>query len=1207
MAKQINTRIINKHDTQANWAKATGFIPEKGEILVVDDLTPPGIMVGDGATPASELPMSVMQADWNETDSTSAAYIANKPVNSDGNFIGDITGTAPHAIEADSATKATKLTTARTIGLSDGATGTATSFDGSKNITIPVTEMKEAYLTWGGKDHKASMSPLDAALLPEFGSNRLAYMNPDDIFVEYSNDGGATWQVYNLTNEQKTNLVTTVNTIRIGGGQVSTGTPDQKVRVTLTASNGKLYCTAKKILIDYHGNGAAGGYVDIERAPIGSPDIFVAYKTVQLGGDSAWNIIQTNFLFGGSNSQTEQTRKLRLTFGITGTSYGSALAGIKSIYLVSSDSWALPSNMSKYGRLYGIDGNQNATFPAKISAVELSTSGSVEIEGALLLPNASNTPETEKITDTYSFRVTANKNITNLTTVDGALTTIQEIAGNSIIDEEEGIKHAEIERIESFGPNLFDASKIKASNIKVNYDGSEIFMPLATSGNGYTSTGAKLYELCPELRVGDTAYLNFSESKPTGMRYFYLSASKGTWYGVNGKKTITQDDLNSTVIFYANNVTNGYTEKTSFLDFRITREPNAPFVPYTKDVYEPIGGLTLGIYDTLNPEQKILTRRTSSYILTGTETWTTGSGAAEGANVYACNVIDSNAKSSGRGICDRYDYDLTKATNTWGIYGGSYYLVFCVSTSDYPTLSSWTQYLKDQYAAGTPVSIIYETKPVEETVEVPLGYTAYNSGTEQIIGNGVLPTITQTYSIHENPTEACTKGYVNNGLAKKLDKVGGTITGSLIVEGSTDTDLSALVVKNSDATYGLTYEGDAFKLGLGSVDDNNDFTFDEGEGSPIALRADSSTFTDGHMVVWSTDGNKLVDGGPAGSDIVYSPNGTMLSQKLDGDGSFEFVNEPANITSKQFTEATRVGAYSVTLGGKSAATGKRALAEGTSTWAEGNYSHAEGNKSYAKGAQSHAEGAQTYAFGDQSHAEGWKTYANGSSSHAEGAGSFAIGKNAHAEGQDGHAYGTAAHAEGNNVTVYGDYAHGEGDETYTQGAAAHAEGRSTRAEANYAHAEGFSSHATNTSAHAEGQGSNASGEASHAEGIFTVASGYAAHAEGNRTEAIHDNSHAAGAYTRTSRQNQTVVGQANKDDENALFIVGNGYYEWPSFSSTNPAESSRKNAFAVMASSEPTIKVGSTTLTEAELQQMKSSGGTQMITARIEKGVLIVS
>lgn len=315
---------------------------------------------------------------------------------------------------------------------------------------------------------------------------------------------------------------------------------------------------------------------------------------------------------------------------------------------------------------------------------------------------------------------------------------------------------------------------------------------------------------------------------------------------------------------------------------------------------------------------------------------------------------------------------------------------------------------------------------------------------------------------------------------------------------------------------------------------------------------------------------------------VYSPNGTMLSQKLDGDGSFEFVNEPADIREdnpKQFTEENRVGTYSVTLGGKSAATGKRALAEGTSTWAEGNYSHAEGNKSYAAGAQSHAEGAQTYAYGEQSHTEGWKTRAVGSSAHAEGAGTAAMTSNSHAEGQDAYAYGSASHAEGNSSIVYGNYAHGEGDATYTHGVAAHAEGSKTRATADYTHAEGHTTHATNIAAHAEGSNTNAAGERSHAEGNFTTASGYNTHAEGDHTEAIHDNSHTSGWYTRSSNKNQTVIGQTNKDDADALFIVGNGLFD----SYDVPTDSQRSNAFAVMNYEEPTIKIGNTTLTEAQL------------------------
>jgi hypothetical protein len=44
---------------------------------------------------------------------------------------------------------ATKLATARTIGISGGATGTATSFDGSLNVTIPITALNMQYVTAG--------------------------------------------------------------------------------------------------------------------------------------------------------------------------------------------------------------------------------------------------------------------------------------------------------------------------------------------------------------------------------------------------------------------------------------------------------------------------------------------------------------------------------------------------------------------------------------------------------------------------------------------------------------------------------------------------------------------------------------------------------------------------------------------------------------------------------------------------------------------------------------------------------------------------------------------------------------------------------------------------------------------------------------------------------------------------------------------------
>lgn len=46
--KTFQGRIVQKHDTSANWEKATNFIPLKGEIIIYDDLNK--IKIGDGAT-----------------------------------------------------------------------------------------------------------------------------------------------------------------------------------------------------------------------------------------------------------------------------------------------------------------------------------------------------------------------------------------------------------------------------------------------------------------------------------------------------------------------------------------------------------------------------------------------------------------------------------------------------------------------------------------------------------------------------------------------------------------------------------------------------------------------------------------------------------------------------------------------------------------------------------------------------------------------------------------------------------------------------------------------------------------------------------------------------------------------------------------------------------------------------------------------------
>lgn len=57
--KKIYGRLVQKHDTQANWEKATGFIPMAGEIIIYDidaTHTHERVKVGDGKTLVSALP-----------------------------------------------------------------------------------------------------------------------------------------------------------------------------------------------------------------------------------------------------------------------------------------------------------------------------------------------------------------------------------------------------------------------------------------------------------------------------------------------------------------------------------------------------------------------------------------------------------------------------------------------------------------------------------------------------------------------------------------------------------------------------------------------------------------------------------------------------------------------------------------------------------------------------------------------------------------------------------------------------------------------------------------------------------------------------------------------------------------------------------------------------------------------------------------------
>lgn len=138
--------------------------------------------------------------------------------------------------------------------------------------------------------------------------------------------------------------------------------------------------------------------------------------------------------------------------------------------------------------------------------------------------------------------------------------------------------------------------------------------------------------------------------------------------------------------------------------------------------------------------------------------------------------------------------------------------------------------------------------------------------------------ITRLYdSVDENTTG------ISDLKESKLDKTGGTVSGDLEVagnlwvigqtfesvleklnvrdavivtnaEGATLAVLSGFATRTgSDTTYGIMYDpaSDSVKLGLVTVDENGVYRFADGEGSPVATRADSANMVDGNIVTWN--------------------------------------------------------------------------------------------------------------------------------------------------------------------------------------------------------------------------------------------------------------------------------------------------------------------------------------------------------------------
>lgn len=247
---------------------------------------------------------------------------------------------------------------------------------------VPGSSPGNVYATdvgWGGKAVVGAVSPVSAALIGAIGSNKFELCDPAGVKVEYSTDGGDTWEDYGCNDPNKIQLLSESLGTNLTIGKVDNrdryATVNDRLRVTVTANDCNVYTMLKSILLNVSTNGSHKCTVTIEQSQIGAPDDFAVISTNNIDGWTGWNEIPLEKSFGGAQSQVYQTNSIRLTFqaGQPPTSGGSkGNLALLNLLFIGITTWRVNSNIARFGHLYKYDYAGNATFPAEVAAQSFS-------------------------------------------------------------------------------------------------------------------------------------------------------------------------------------------------------------------------------------------------------------------------------------------------------------------------------------------------------------------------------------------------------------------------------------------------------------------------------------------------------------------------------------------------------------------------------------------------------------------------------------------------------------------------------------------------------------------------------------------------------------------------------------------------------------------------------------------------------------------
>lgn len=371
---------------------------------------------------------------------------------------------------------------------------------------------KEAKMQWGGQNNnEGNLSPIESLLTDS--ANRLTFGNAEGVTVEYSTDGGSTWNAYTERTDYEKLLYPVADATFCLGGSDSTDretTLDDMLRITINAKGvGRYLGGIRKMLIYGSTRNASSLNVVLEKRTAisgvegGGDNAFEQVGTLTYDGWPAWGAISLNDSFFGTWSTATAYNngsviEYRLTFSVNSiayTTYGAPY--IQLVKLHSLIVYEAEEFISKYG-----------------SPLQLMNDGYIHTDRELYLTRRVQAQNIQ----VSNLNVLSSLNITPSTTIQGVLTVGSKISAGGNI---EGGAKLTVEGDATLKSNAtvsgdltvngtlnYTMARVETSEASVTLDASKYTVINCGSGltinlpNGYATDGK---EYVCELHTGSIA------------------------------------------------------------------------------------------------------------------------------------------------------------------------------------------------------------------------------------------------------------------------------------------------------------------------------------------------------------------------------------------------------------------------------------------------------------------------------------------------------------------------------------------------------------------------------------------------------------------------------------------------------------------------------------------------------------------------------